>query len=241
MRNSALIGIFTGLLYFGFMFSACKHNPALPDIIDPIDTTGLDTTGQTEVLCDSNVVFFQQQVLPLLISSCAISGCHDAITHEKGIILNSYSNIIKEIKPFDLNDSEIYEKITEDKDDKVMPPPPKARMTQQQIAIIAKWIQQGAKDLSCIQSSCDTSAVGFTKDIQPLIFNTCKGCHSGAGAFNGIHLDSYDGIRSAAVSGKLYNVVIGNGISMPPSPSPKLNNCQIAKIKIWVADGAQNN
>src|SRR5690349_2132712 len=80
------------------LVTSCEHDPVGP--IDPgpgpIDTTGnpIDTTGNPidttdhGTPCDPNVVYFEMSILPLLKSNCAKSGCHDAITHEEGIVLD---------------------------------------------------------------------------------------------------------------------------------------------------------
>ncbi|TXH54461.1 MAG: hypothetical protein E6Q89_07980 [Bacteroidia bacterium] len=101
---------------------SCKHdlpspsvnNPNLPSI--PKDTNqGLSDTA----LC------FERDVLPIFISNCAKSGCHDAITQQKGYVFTSYATITsKKFKAGNLNDTELWEKITEQDHKDRMPPPP---------------------------------------------------------------------------------------------------------------------
>ena len=52
----------------------------------PIDTTG------NGIPCNPDSVYFNQQILPILTSNCAMSGCHDVASHEEGVILNNYQN-----------------------------------------------------------------------------------------------------------------------------------------------------
>src|SRR5690606_33332299 len=115
--------------------------------------------------CDPGTVYFNRDILPLLRSNCAKSGCHDAITAEEGIILDSYQNVLASdvIRAGRPSDSEMIEKMKENDPDDVMPPPPNERLTAEQIALIEAWIQQGAKDLTCDDSPamCDTANVSY--------------------------------------------------------------------------------
>lgn len=244
---------FSFLIVSGFLAAAvlgsssCKHFPV--DIVDdnPTDTIPPpppdDTTG---VPCDPNVVYFDQQVLPILISNCAMSGCHDAASHQDGVVLESYESVMNtaDIKPFDLGDSELYEVITENDPDKQMPPPPNSALNADQIALIAKWIQQGAKDLDCNPDAggCDTSNVTFSAYVFPVMQNYCLGCHNGYGASGGINLNAYQDVKTVALDGRLYGVIThATGYSPMPQNSAKLSDCRIAKIKAWIDAGAPNN
>ena len=82
---------------------SCEHDvvePDIPQIISKIDTT---TT------CDTSKVYFQNDILPILISSCSYSGCHDAGTASEGVILTTYDNVMQSevIKANSLTDSEL--------------------------------------------------------------------------------------------------------------------------------------
>jgi mono/diheme cytochrome c family protein len=244
---------FSFLIVSGFLAAAvlgsssCKHFPV--DIVDdnPTDTIPPpppdDTTG---VPCDPNVVYFDQQVLPILISNCAMSGCHDAASHQDGVVLESYESVMNtaDIKPFDLGDSELYEVITENDPDKQMPPLSNSALNADQIALIAKWIQQGAKDLDCNPDAggCDTSNVTFSAYVFPVMQNYCLGCHNGYGASGGINLNAYQDVKTVALDGRLYGVIThATGYSPMPQNSAKLSDCRIAKIKAWIDAGAPNN
>lgn len=233
------------------MLPACMHEPVLPvdpdpnDTIDnPMDTMDMDTIGEP---CNPDIVYFEKDILPILRSNCAKSGCHDAITHEKDIILNSYTNVMASdvVRAFDLNSSDLYEVITETDPDKRMPQPPNERLTTDQITIIAKWILQGAKDLSCDVNAgiCDTTNVTYSGFIAPLLANTCVGCHSGDAPSGGISLNTHAGVESVALNGRLIGAITwASGYKpMPFGAAKKLPECTIDKIKAWVHDGARNN
>lgn len=235
------------------------HEPILPPDGNPIDTTGnpIDTTGNpidttqdtTIIMCDSNIIYFEQQILPILRSNCAKSGCHDAATHEEDIILDSYNNIMngeeKIVRPFELSKSKLYKVITENDQDDVMPPPPNQRLTQEQISLISKWISQGAKDLSCeeVVITCDTMNVSYSGFVAPLLNTFCVGCHSGTAPSGAISLNSHAGVKSVAINGRLMGAITwAPGYQpMPQGSTSKLSSCSIAKIKAWINQGALNN
>jgi hypothetical protein len=235
------------------MLPACQHEPEDPIIPDPMDTMDIDTmdidTMDMDTMgtpCDSQVVYFNNEILPLLKSNCAKSGCHDAETHQEGIILDSYQNVIASgiITPYDLNESDLFEVITETDPDKVMPEPPNQRLTAEQITLLATWILQGAKDLECDVNAggCDTTNVTYSGFVAPLINTYCKGCHSGPTASGNIVLTSHAGVKTVADNGRLLGAITwAQGYQKMPRNSNKLSDCNIAKIKAWINDGALNN
>ncbi len=239
MRKHIFPG-FASLIFISIMLIAfsCKHEPIDTGLIKPIDTSG--TNG---IPCSSDTVYFEQQILPLLQSSCALSGCHDAATHKDDVILDSYSNIIATggIKVKDPTDSKIYEKMVETGEDR-MPPLPAAAMTTEQLALIAKWIGQGAKNNSCPDIGCDTTNVKYSTHIKPLIQNTCQGCHSGAAPAGGIDLSTYAGIKAIADNGKFFGTISHlTGYKPMPQNGNKLSDCRINMVKIWINGGALEN
>jgi len=215
--------------------TSCKHpipeGPGIDPNLPPIVVT----------VCDPNVVYFQQQILPILISNCAFSGCHDAASHEDGVILDSYANIMNtgEIEPGDPYDSELFEKIIETDPDDIMPPPPNVPLTLAQINLIKNWILQGAQNNSCV--GCDTTNVTYQSQIGTLIANRCQGCHSGANPDGGISLTNYNQIKNEALFGLLYDAVThnGNATNMPYN-SAQMPECEIDLIRIWIENGAPN-
>ena len=79
--------------------SSCKHeplgsvNPTNTVKTNPIDT--IQGTSESGWKCNTDTVYFQYDVLPILVSSCATSGCHDAVTKADGYQLTDYANAIK--------------------------------------------------------------------------------------------------------------------------------------------------
>jgi hypothetical protein len=206
--------------------------------------------------CDPDTVYFESDVLPILSSSCAkpphaAMKCHDD-NAESEVRLDSYTAVMNSdvITPFDPEDSDLYQKITETDPDKRMPPPAAGdpALSSEQIAIIQKWIAQGAQNLFCDQM-CDTINVTYSGTIWPLIQQNCFGCHSGPNAFNNIHLENYSQIAEAAnipagQPGSLWGAVTwaeGN-FKMPKSSNPQqLPDCNIDQIRIWREAGTPDN
>src|SRR5687768_658140 len=200
------------------LLQVCEHDsvvePRDPEP-DPKDSTGnpIDTSDIGGTPCDANLVYFYMVILPILKSNCAKSGCHDAITHQEGIILDSYENVMGSddvVKPYDLEGSEMFEKITESDQDDIMPPPPNQRLNAEQISLIAKWILQGAQDLQCDPeggNGCNTTNVTFSGFVSPLLTTNCVGCHSGGAPSGGISLNTYEGVRAVALNGRLFGAI----------------------------------
>ncbi|MBR9921286.1 MAG: hypothetical protein GYB31_10645 [Bacteroidetes bacterium] len=246
MKGSTLL--FASFLAFliGSQMS-CKHDPFLTDIDpDPTDTIDnpVDTTMQGEP-CDPDLVYFELDVLPILISNCAFSGCHNAATATEGVVLEDFQSVIQtaDVEAFDLDGSDLYEVITEDDPDKRMPPPPENPLTQEQINTISKWILQGAQNLECDPGvDCDTENVSYAAIIRPLLDNSCVGCHGGSVPSGGISLETYAGVKGVADSGQLYGAVAWEpGFSQMPQGGNQLPQCNIDQIQSWIDAGAPEN
>ena len=231
MQRRFLFFLFVLAIAGAASIQSCKHSPLDILVEDPIEP--IDTTGDTIIItsnCDPDTVYFENDIYPILISNCAISGCHDAETHEEGINLSTYAKVISShiMKPSDPYDSEFYDVVTETGYD-LMPPPPMASLTDEEIAMIILWQEQGALDNSC--TDCDTSAY-------------CTGCHDASSPSGGISLTAYlgtgsnDGIVDVAGDGRLLGSLNGEVgfVSMPPGGS-MLPQCLIDQIRIWVDAG----
>ncbi|HEY8690015.1 MAG TPA: hypothetical protein VIM07_12330 [Chitinophagaceae bacterium] len=98
------------------------------------------------------------------------------------------------------------------------------------------------KDLLDPNSACDTTFVTYSVSVNPVLTAYCIGCHSGANAPLGVMLDSYAGVKIQAANGKLYGTISHSAGFLPmPQNGNKLSDCNITKIRLWVADGAPNN
>lgn len=219
---------------------ACKHEIPDPNPGDGGNTGGGTTGGGTQP-CSPDSVYFQQQILPLIVSNCAKSGCHDAASHVEGLNLTTYAGIMKIVKPNNPGGSELLSVIVTNDLGNRMPPPPDPKMPQDQINLITKWIQQGAKNNSC-SSACDSTLFTFSGAIKPLITAQCQGCHMGSAAGGGIDLSTYNGVKAAADNGKLWGSIHKDpGFSPMPPAGTGLSTCQLTQFKKWIDAGAPNN
>ena len=195
--------------------------------------------------CDPDTTYFQNTVLPLIVSNCATAGCHDQITHKKGVILTDYASIINtaKVKPGNPSGSKLYKVLFggDMRDDDIMPPPPASPFNSDQKKIIYDWILQGALNNRC-DGGCDTTIVTFSGTVWPLMQTWCMGCHSGSNAGGGIPIENYNNLVTIANNGKLMGTITHSaGYSPMPKSSDKLSDCQIAEIRIWIEDGTPNN
>ena len=140
-----------------------------------------------------------------------------------------------------------------------MPPAPNPALSSEQIALILKWIQQGAQDLHC--DGCDTFNT-FYGELAPMLYNTCFGCHndassyptvlsknlsffpSGATSSNDIYYNKLMAISNDSTNGK--NRLLGSltweneFVNMPYGSNKKLSDCDINIVRDWIAAGRPN-
>jgi mono/diheme cytochrome c family protein len=196
--------------------------------------------GGSSPNCIYSGICFESSVLPIFISSCAKSGCHDAATRTD-YNLSSYANIVRKgIVPGNAASSKLYRVLTASGSDQ-MPPLPDAQLTRAQRDSIAKWINQGAKNTIKCNCSCDTTQYTFNKSIFPIINSYCVGCHNGPSAGGAIDLSTYAGNKIIALNNKLMGSITQLPGYSPMPKGTKLSDCQIKQIKKWVTAGALNN
>jgi mono/diheme cytochrome c family protein len=235
--------LYAGIL-LGLCFKACTHDPLVGPELPPADTTDTDGGQGNIPPCDPDSVYFESQVLPFLIANCAKSGCHDANTAEDGVILTSYERVTQtaDVRPFEPEESDLYEVLTEEDPDKRMPPPPNTSLTEAQVSLVYRWILQGAQDLQCQETSCDTTELSFTQTIQPIFQRSCTGCHGAAVVNAGIRLHDYEHVVQAVQSGRLLGAIRHDaGYSPMPQGGNKLPACEIDQIAAWIEAGTPNN
>lgn len=240
--------IITLIIAAAFLY-ACKHVPPEQPVFTPPGGGGATGGGGTGGGTGSTAICFQSQVLPLFQSNCAKSGCHDAATHKGGFVLTAYDSLFKKegklnnnnIRPGDPSNSELYTVLFKTGSDK-MPPAPFADLTVVQKNLIARWINEGAKNTTNCNFSCDSTQFKFAANIKPILQNHCTGCHSGTIPSSGIDLTTYANVIPSVTNGLLYGVVAQlPGYNPMPKGSGKLSDCEIAQIRKWIQAGAQNN
>ncbi len=194
-----------------------------------------------EYLQDVNDVCFESDVLPIFISNCTQSGCHNSTDKERGYDLSSYESIISRgIEAGNYKNSEVYQSLVSIAE---RMPYEKDPLSDKQISTIALWIEQGAENTTCTNNTtCDTSSVTFSQTVMPILENYCVGCHSGAAPSGSIGLENYTGVLVTVNDGSLLGSIKHlSGFTAMPQNADALSSCEIAKIERWINDGAQDN
>jgi hypothetical protein len=231
------LGIFA-ILIVAF---SCLNDKNLPSPTSSATDTNSSTVTNPStpevVTCSPDTVYFNQTILPLITSNCAMSGCHDAISHKEGVILTDYTQIRAYSSTTNPTGSTLYRDIVTGY------MPPKGPLSSTQMASILKWMQQGAKNNSCVASgNCVATNVSFATTISPILKTNCTGCHSGTTPSAGIDLNSYATVKVQAANGKLVGAIShAAGYIAMPSATVSLSACEISQIKAWVTEGTLNN
>ncbi|MFN3875028.1 MAG: hypothetical protein ACK4L7_03825 [Flavobacteriales bacterium] len=225
---------------------SCKHEP----LVGPTAGNGQNGGnngggGDGDTPCDPGTVWFQQQILPILTSSCTNPApglnCHHTANSENDRIqITSYATLMASGI---VQNGDLMEAITENDPDDIMPPPPAPPLTPQQIALIQQWIAQGAQNNSCESAGCDTLNVSYSGTIAPLLQARCNSCHNnGPSPSGGLNLTQWATVNQVAMDGRLEGSVrhLPTYAAMPPS-GPQLSACRIRQIQLWIAQGAPNN
>lgn len=259
----------------GFTLVSCLYEKG--GVVTPVDNSGtntgttsgatLDTTGGNSATLDSTFnaicnlssggtvsttnengqVCFDSQILPLFVSKCAESGCHDSKTKKDGYDLSSYASIVKKgISSGKPNNSKLYTVLSASGGDR-MPPSPRAQLTSAEKKLIADWITQGAKEVICNTSTGGTGSIpagtviSFANHVKPIMDISCVGCHSANSPSGGINLIGYANVKAQGANGKLVgSITYSSGyVGMPQGY--KLSDCQVAAISAWVDQGMANN
>ena len=190
---------------------------------------------------DPNICF-ERDILPIFISNCTQSGCHNAQSNKSGYVLDSYNNIIKKgIVPGNYAASKIWMSVVYNTGEGGKMPKNAPALTATELDLIKRWIAYGAVDSGACTNSCDTANFTYNKAILPLIQTYCVGCHNSASAPGG-GLTDYTSIMTAAVNGRMIGDISHQaGYNAMPKGGLTLSDCQVTQVKKWVAAGALNN
>jgi uncharacterized membrane protein len=224
------------------VLNACRH-----EILNPGNggsgsggTGGGGGTPPAVSNCSPDTVYFVNSIMPIIASNCTMSGCHDNITHADGVDLTTYTKIVRYVVPGNAANSKLYKEIIKTGSGR-MPPPPMAPLTAAQIALVQKWINQGAKNNNCV-GSCDTATFTYSAAVKPIMTGKCVGCHNPNNLGGNIDLSTHAAVKVTALNGKLYGSVAHlTGYSPMPKNSAKLSDCEIRQIQKWITAGSQNN
>lgn len=183
---------------------------------------------------DTNVCF-TRDIMPLVLSNCAMAGCHDGTDGEARSLLN-YTDIKTYVRNGTNGQpsaakSKLYTTLLPGAEEPM--PRDRAPLSATQIALIKKWIDQGAKNVDCAETTCDTTAVTYA-DIDKIMTTNCTGgCHSGARPSGNIDLTTEAGARAQVLNGKLIPSVEHSTGAIWMPEGGKLTDCDVARIRTW--------
>jgi hypothetical protein len=230
-KTGVIIAIFVPLIGF---INSCKH---LPEELNIIPNNKDTTKVPVKRPCSPDTVYYQKDIQPIFSANCTGSGCHSGSSPADNLDLSSFAKArsTSKIKPYDSDGSKVYQALTDGM-------PPAGPLSSDKIALIKKWIDQGAKDLWCddMNKPCDTVNVTFSKTITPILATNCISCHGSSG---GVTLTNYNGVKTVVTNGKLWNAInhLSGAQKAMPNSTTKLSNCNLRQIKIWIDAGAPNN
>ena len=216
---------------------------------------------------------FTNHVLPILEDRCF--SCHQepydkngrTIQPKAGLALNTYELVMKGnldntvVTAGDVEDSYLHEVLTLDEDDDMFMPPKGGPLTSEQIDIIKRWIEEGAKPKAGGSGGADMSGgISFHDHIFPLLEERCLDCHGEPYVKNGrtIHpkaglaLNTYELVLKGNLDGPIVErgnheestlfVVItldpDDSEIMPPKGDP-LTEEEVEMFKKWIDEGAK--
>ncbi len=220
----------TAFLFIGALLwlGSCTHQPGVY----------YDNTPKVSNNCSADTVYFQNDIQPLLNSTCALTGCHDAVTGKEGLVLTDYAAVMKTggINLQNPAESKIYRVLSKGGDD-VMPPPPASPWSSIQQTALLTWISQGALNNACVDTVCDTTQVTFASSVDPIFQNFCYGCHSSTNSSGGVDLTNFSQLFLLINNGSLLGSVRHDAGFIPmPVGGNKLSSCAIETIAIWARD-----
>lgn len=185
-------------------------------------------------------ICFDTQILPIFVTKCSNTGCHNTTSKAGNIVLTSHEEILKYIVPYHANKGEVFASIKGKHPS--MPPQADPQLTAIEIDLIRSWVNFGAPNTICstsspTTSSCDTTSNNtYTAKIKDIMDANCVGCHF-TGNTTGHNLDTYSGVKASVNTGKLELAIKHLGSKPMPQSLPKLSPCTIAKIDKWISLG----
>jgi len=233
------------------VLGSCLYEKPTPETtststLDPTNpANGTNTATAVTLACTitpnttpSDQVCFNTQILPLIASNCATSGCHDAKSRADGYELTSYKTITsKGVNTSNPLSSKLYQVMMVTGEDRM---PPLGPLSKAQTDLFLKWIQQGAKETIC-NVSVDTANVTFSKSVKPMLETYCVGCHKIGAASGSVILDNYNSVKIYVDNQRLFGSMTSQqGYSTMP-PSGKLTDCQLLVVQKWILKGAKND
>lgn len=197
------------------------------------------TGGTTTTTTKSGTVWacYDRDIQPILLSSCAVSGCHDAVSHHDGVDFSSYAATMYRIKPGSPQTSSLYNSITSKSSESLMPPKPYSPLSKTAIDTIYSWIKRGGLNEECATACDTTGTINFASHIKSIIDLACVSCHGVNSPSGGITLLTAANVQSVAKTGRLLGAVKRqSGFKAMPA-AYTLASCDVRQIELWIKQG----
>lgn len=186
--------------------------------------------------CDTTIIYFKQQVLPILQTKCIM--CHNPEKNSHGVLLNNYENILATIETDDDDDDEQKNELAKVILRNKMPPYPHEKLSSNQKNILLKWVNQGMQNNSCEETLIATSNLTFENSLKLVIENHCIGCHSGKSPANGYDFSNKNTVLEVVKNGKLLKAINHEaGVTPMPFMSDKISENEINAVRTWIENG----
>jgi hypothetical protein len=224
--NMKRLSVFSILLLFVLFSITSCHNKADLSVPPPFPSQS------PWLKCSKDTIFFQNSVQPVIINSCAKSGCHDQ-GGQHDLSLTGYTGISDIVSPSNPLGSRLYTALFSFGDKKM---PPKERLSVNQEGLIYYWILQGALNNKC-ETLCDSSNVTYDSAIVIITQSWCTTCHGDSNPAYGLSLTSYELVKASVNGGRLMGAIRQeNGFYAMPKGG-QLSPCDIAIFQKWVSLG----
>lgn len=90
--------------------------------------------------------------------------------------------------------------------------------------------------------NADTEEIHYSTITSILSNNGCYGCHLGTAPEGGISLEQYTSVKALVDNGRLVGAIThAAGFTPMPQGGAKISDCDISRIKAWIAGGAQEH
>ena len=119
-------------------------------------------THETPNLDQFDQVCFQEKILPIFQTGCAISGCHNGSNNEAGYDFSSYEGIMQAISPGSPDKSKAYKGDHQEMENARSHASQQAPIPESERTLIRLWIAQGALNTTCTSSGVVTGTASTT-------------------------------------------------------------------------------
>lgn len=191
------------------------------------DTTFIEPPDTTD--CDTSYVTYQGSILPILQANCF--SCHAPPVPGGGIDLTNWTDLAfvaqNGILSGAINHDSLYSPMPKD-----APP-----LTNCEITLIEKWIQDTTFIVPPDTTECDSSFVTYPGTVFPIFEANCISCHAPPTPQAGIDLTDFTDVAFIAQSGSLMGAIKHEyGFVPMPQNAPALTDCEIGLIQKWISD-----